>query len=453
MKNKTEEGLFSLSFEAENFKGIKKTVLEVGSKSFLVFGSNAENKSSLIQIMTGTLDKKNLPSEPIMTGEDHARISHKIGGMLHGEYKEYTIDIYFNQKDKKGRLVVTNETGEVVKSPATLIKSMIGAVSFNPTEWMQGDKKKKIEMFKVVTGKRHEIDAVNKQIGEIKEKVKYKKLRASELEGAVNNNEFSSEDIELYSEPKNIEELQKSMSQILVNQKTWDDVKNKTDNFKKDADTHARNGLLARSAKEILTEEYNKKIAEIDAKIFEEESLSDKAIKNSANGKKWLETTSRPSIEEINKQINDANSHNQKNTRIGFLSTQRREMVEAKREVDILGEKITKLEIERNDIFKNSQLPIPDLRIEDDEIYLNDIPLEEGQVNSAKLMDISIDIAMALNPNYKNIFIHNGNLFDKKNIKKIVEKIEKNGYRAIIEMVSYEDNDLEIKFTETEFKK
>jgi hypothetical protein len=128
-------------------------------------------------------------------------------------------------------------------------------------------------------------------------------------------------------------------------------------------------------------------------------------------------------------------------------------MIAAKQEVDALGNNVEKLEQERTDIISKSQLPIEGLRFTDDEIYLDDIPLEEGQVNAAKLMEISIDIAIALNPNYKGIFIHNGNLFDKDNIKKIVSKIEDAGYFAVIEMVSYEGNDLEVRFTETEFKK
>jgi dihydrodipicolinate synthase/N-acetylneuraminate lyase len=64
---------------------------------------------------------------------------------------------------------------------------------------------------------------------------------------------------------------------------------------------------------------------------------------------------------------------------------------------------------------------------------------------------VGVDIAMALNPGLKTIFLHDGSLMDHEALKTIVKKIENNGFQAIIECVS-ESEDVEVRFTETELK-
>ena len=451
-KSEKKEGLYSLSLDVENFKNIDKIVVDIGGRSFLFLAKNGGGKSTLIQAMMSPMDKKVLPSEPIKEGEERARITHKIGGNINGVYQEYTMDLYFTQGDKKGRLVITNEKGETIKSPATMIKSIIGNVSFDVTKWLNDEKKKKLETIKALTGKSVDIDIINKKIGEVKEKIKYKKIRANELEGAVNNHEFTPEEIEKYSDPIDISEYQAVMASISKNQGVWDGINNKLVQFRNDKIAAGKNIEKIAEEKIRLTKAYHEAIAIQEEALKSESESIVKIDTNISNGEKWLENNARPSIDIVNAQINDAVAHNQKHERIGYLATQRREMIAAKQEVDVLGQEIEKMEIARNTLISTSQLPIKGLRFTDEEIFLNDIPLEEGQVNTAKLMEISIDIAIALNPNYKGIFIQNGNLFDKENIKKIVDKIEDAGYFAVIEMVSYEGNDLEVRFTETELK-
>ena len=447
-----KEGLYSLSLDVEHFKNIDKIVVDIGGRSFLFLAKNGGGKSALIQAMMSPMDKKVLPPEPIKEGEERARITHKIGGTLNGEYKEYTMDLYFTQGDKKGRLVITNEKGEAVKSPSTMIKSMIGNVSFDVTKWLNDDKAKKLETIKALTGKGVEIDIINKRIKEIKEDVKYKKKRAEDLEATVANHEFNPDDVEKYSSSIDIDALQSEMAKVSKNQEVWDGIKNKIDGFHKDIDSAQKN-ISSHEAELIrLKEAYEiSRLAKL-ALIQDEKDVIDKTKMNVLKGEEWVKNNQRPSIDEISNKMNDAAAHNQKFERISQLAEQRREMIGAKQGVDVLLGNIHKLEGERSDIISNSQLPIEGLRFTDEEIFLNDLPLEEGQVNTAKLMEVSIDIAIALNPNYKGIFIHNGNLFDKANIKKIVKKIEDAGYFAVIEMVSYDGNDLEVRFTETEFK-
>ena len=205
--NSNNEGLKSIYLELENFKNIEKKVVNIGGRSVMFLGKNGTGKSTLIQAMKSPMDAKIRPSEPIKVGEERAKITHKIAGNINGQYKEYTMDLYFTQGDKSGRLVITNEKGETIKSPATMIKTIIGNVSFSITSWMTDKKDKRLETLKKLTGCGKEIDLINDKIKQLKADRKYKKERSEDLEGALKNHGFTQEQINKYSVPVPMEAL------------------------------------------------------------------------------------------------------------------------------------------------------------------------------------------------------------------------------------------------------
>lgn len=452
MKNENTDGLKPVYLELENFKNIDKKIIDIGGRSMLFMGRNGSGKSSLIQAITSTLDAKSRPSEPIKKGEERAKITQKIAGTVKGEYLEYTLDVYFTQKDKKGRLVVTNKLGEVVKNPATVVKSMIGNVSFDVTKWMNDDKNKKLEVIKSLTGCGKQVDMINISISEKKSKIKASKDRAEQLEGSLSSHEFSKEEIEIYSNPVDISGLQQQLSDISKSQQSWDSVNTKVQGFIKDVDVSKNRITSANNEKERLRLAYEEAIRHQDDIIVAENSNIEKNTSNIKLGTDWLNSNPRPSIDTINDQINKGISHNEKYNRLSRLGDQQREVIKLKDEIATIESEIAKLEKDRTALIASSQLSIPGLKFDDNDIYIDDMPLEEGQINTARIFDISVDIAMALNPTLKVIFLHDGSLFDKDNLAAIIKKIEDKGYMAIVEVVDFDGGDLEVKFTETELK-
>lgn len=451
-KSEPGEGLKSLYLELENFKNIGKTVIDIGGRSMLFVGRNEAGKSTLIQAMISPLDAHFRPSEPIKKGEERAKITHKIGGLLKGKYKEYTLDMYFTQKDKKGRLVVTNEDGEVMKSPASLMKSIIGNVSFDVTGWMTMKKNEKLDVIKKLTGCHVQIDEINNQITEAKNKIKFSNDRVEQLEGALSTHGFTQEEISLYSTEIPVIPIQQELSAIAQSQGEWDNVNNQVNGFKKDITVSQNNITKANNEMARAKAEYERIVAEQQALIEEENALIAKNSNNIELGTQWLQSVVRPTIDEVNKRLNDALVHNEKCSRISQLGNQSREVIKLKDELGKASVAVKDLEAKRMEIIKNSQLSIPGLSFDDMDIYIDGLPVEDTQINTARIFDISVDIAMALNPNLKIIFLHDGSLFDKEHLKLIVDKIENNGYMAVVEMVDFDGGDLEVKFTESELK-
>lgn len=438
------EGLRSIKLVTENFKGLENVLFDIGGKSFMIIGPNGKGKSSFTQAMMSPMNTKLLPSEPIKTGEDHARISHTIGGIVNGESKTYIMDIYFTKKDSKGRLVIRNEHGEELKSPATLIKTIIGNVSFDVTQWLKDTTDKKLKTIKQLTGRGQDIDTVSAQIKIEKEDLKKIKDRGEELDAILSNHGLSAEEVDKYSTKIDITPLQNAMSSVSQQQQQWNQVKAQSDGFRTTVDTCGTT-INNASAEIFRLQEEIKRQQGIIAKATE---AADVANSNIKIADQWLIDNPAPSAEELNAQINQAIAHNEKCNSIAQLAVHQRELLKCRENYEAKKNVISTLETSRADIISKSQLPIPGLTFDDDMLYIDGLPLEEEQINTARLWDIGVDVAIALNPGLKVIFLHDGNAFDKKHLHAIISKIESRGYMAVVEYVKFEGDDLEVKFTE-----
>lgn len=446
----THEGLKSQYLELNNFKNIDKKIIDIGGHSIIIMGKNGTGKSTLIQAMKSPMDSKIIPSEPIKKGEESAKIIHRIAGNLQGEYKEYEMTLYFTPGNKSGKLTITNEKGETVKSPATMIKTIIGNVSFDITGWMNDKKDKKLQILKHLTGCGNDIDLCNIEIKDLKAQRKLKNDRATELEGALNNHGMTQSEIALYSNPVDMTALNTEMSSVAEAQASWDAINNKIEGFYKDIPLSQNNitranSEIARIGHEILR--LQNLMADQQNVINSEKTTIDRLEQNCKLGEDWKAANLRPVITDITTRIQDATSHNEKYLRIGTLSTQQQEMIKLKQEVDGYKMTIEAQENKRNNLITKSQLPVPGLSFDDEEIYLDGVPFEDGQQNTARIFDVSVEVAMALNPNLKIIFLDDASLYDKNHLNSIVKKIEERGYMAICEVVS-ENDEVEVFFTE-----
>lgn len=444
-KTGESEALNFLRLELDNFKNLEKKVVEVGGQSLVILGRNGSGKSTLIDALCSPLDSKLVPTKPIKEGEESAKIEVVIGN----DNKKYIVTLYFTPGNQKGRLVVENDKGETIKSPATFIKSLIGNVSFDPIKWLNESKEKRLATIKNLTGCAKDLDIIKLEIDGHKGTLKAKKDRIKELEAILNNKNFTQEEVEKYSTPVDIESIQAELNSVTKNQATYDGVKKKTDDFASAMATHKANMATA----EIAITDAERKIKELQelieskkAYITDQRTQEALAANKNAEGLAWLNKVTRPSSTEISERLTEATKHNEKCNQIGILATQQKEMIGLKRELGTITTSIEAAEKKRMDKIASSQLPIPGLTFTDDDILLDGIPLEEGGVNTAKIIDISVDIAQALKPNLKAIFIHDGSLLDKQSLRSLIQKIEARGYRAIVEVVS--DGDLDIKFSE-----
>lgn len=442
MRN-SKEGLTFKNIDITNFKNISKTVVDIGGQSILILGKNGAGKSSFIQALMSPLDTKVRPSQPIKEGEERSTISVTLAGVMGGKEKEYILDLYFTPGDQKGRLVITNSEGETVKSPATFIKSLIGNVSFDVTRWLNESKEKKLTTLKQLTGCSDKIDEINLIIKDLKEKKKFKSQRVEEIQAVLKNHGYSPEEVDKYSTQVDLVPIQEEMAAVSKNQQAYDSVVLKVEGFDDDV---VRNSETVKRA--------NEEILRLEALIREQKGIievttemTNKCYANIEAGNKWIASKTRPSVDDVSARLNEAIVHNEHFNKIQVHAGQQKEMLAAKTELDGIASKIGVEEKKRSDIVSSSQLPIPGLSFDDEQIYLDSLPLEEGQINTARIADVSMDIAIALNPGLKTIFLHEASLLDKEGLRRVIKKAEDKGFQVIAEIVS-ENSELEVEFTE-----
>lgn len=447
MTNETQpDGIKFFGLSLENFKNLSHKVIDIGGKSIMIVGPNGSGKSSLIQALCSPLDTKVIPAKPIKKGEDRSMIEVILKGTHGGQPVKYTLELYFSPGNEKGRLIVRNEKDEVIKAPATFIKGLIGNCSFDITAWLHESNEKKLKTLKQLTGCEIEIDKINKSITEKKSIKKHKKERAEELEAVLKNHGYTQEQIELYSKPIDIVPIQTELTNVSSTISAYADVENKMMQFKNAITSEEKKIADRRTEIERLQALIKAEEAAIDLCFAEITKHKNNLIKGDA----WLAKTTKPSSEGISQRLNDATTHNQHYIKVSALAENKREEMKAKNELITIDAEVEKLEKQRGNLISKSQLPIKGLTFTEDQIFIDGLPLGDDQQNTAALFDIGVDVTIALNPGLKVIFLHEGSLFDKKNLEAIIKKIEDRGYQCIAEIVS--EGELDIKFTETEVK-
>ncbi len=445
------EGLKFITLDVENFKSIEKKVVEINGRSLLITGKNGEGKSSLIQALLSGIDSKIQPSNTIKKGAKKASTKVVIAGVMNGKEENYVLEMFYTEANQSGRIILTNSLGEKVKSPKEVLKSIIGNISFDIFAFLKSKKGDQIKILKELSGVAPQINKLDFDRKAVFDDRQFLARTVKENEAVMNNHGMTPDEIDLYSTPIPLEPLQEVMNGISKKITTWTDVKNKTDKFKEDYEVV----LPAIKSKELQaikdnevkvakileeTELIRQSIIDTDAKITLSES-------NYTKGVAWLDKNEEPKAEIASQAITDAVSHNTQHEKVLSLAEKQKGLIADKQRLEKLNSDIEDIDAKKDKLIKNSKLPIKGLSFDEDNIYLDGLPVEEGQQNTAALIDMGVEISMALNPNLRAIFIHEGSLFDKESLSALIKKVEDRGYQLIVELVT-EDEELEVKFTE-----
>lgn len=443
-----KDGLKLLNAEIKNFKNIDHKSVDFGGKSALIIGANRKGKSSLIQALMSPVNSKMLPSKPIKEGEDTASIELVIGGSIAGNEVVYHIDMYFSEKDQKGRLVITDGDGGKIPGGKSMVDSIVGNIGFDILEFIDlgltkdGKVSKPgvisqievlkgfmpVEARKMLMALDNETKTVYDERSEINRDVKSNeaKLKDSDMDPA---------EIEKYSAKKDDADVKKRMNDIGEAISQFDKI---------------TNGVASKKA------EVEKLFMEIEelSKLLETKKESLKTLDvDVTKGEKWLKDKVRPSMESLTVELEEIQKHND----IVKLVAEREVFVKNVREFTEASEKKTKrldtIKSEKAKIFTENPLPVKGLEFTEEEILYDGLPFNENQHPSSTIIGIGIKVAMAMNPNLKLLVIKDGSLLDKKTLNFILKIVEKEDYQLFIEMVDFEgEKDLTVEFIEKEVK-
>jgi DNA repair exonuclease SbcCD ATPase subunit len=418
------------SGEIENFKNIKHAEIQVDGRSFVIAGNNAAGKSSEIQALLGVLTGKGLPAAIIPVDAGDKDIS-KVKVVVESNNEEYTVYASWAKHPVtgkiKGEIDIKNKEGNKIGIKA--FRDMIGDVSFDIfSGFLQKKKQDQIDLLKVISGAKKELDILD-----MERKERYTERTGvnhliTEYEGKLKNKEIG-ETIKVIP----TDEIYSKMNAIEEDLKKWMHVESGLNTRKEEIE---RIGQQIHSDIDQI-KQLEEKIAELKENIKASESKIQTFTSEIKKGSEWLSKVPKPSMELLQEELKQAHQHNEKAEEQKLLIAQHAELVKHKTKSIELTEAIQAIDDKKAKVLSNSQLPVEGLTFDDEGLYLNGVPLEEGSINTAKLWEVGIRIMVAMNNKLK-VCRMDMNVMDKETFATIVALAEQNDMQVIFEKVNWE---------------
>lgn len=432
-----------LQANISNFKNITAKEIRIDGRSLVVIGGNAVGKSSFIQALLSPLDSQYIPAKTIKEGEERGSIKLLIGGEMDGLPKKYNIDIFFTPGNQSGRLVVTNELGEEMKPAKTFLKGLVGNIGFDVFQFLKSKPKEQVEQLKKIAGL--DFGKINLERQKVYDERTYINKKIQEEEAQLKNHGYSDADIGKYSARIDV---------APVKQKITDLGKAIQDYSNVEAGINSRqekyNNNIERCAsidREII--ELMRKIEKLKTEAAEKAAENNQLTVDIGKGKTWLAGNTKPDITKLNEELSAAEEHNRHYEKLEQFKAKNIELNAMKAKSESYSDKIKEIDKNKEDMISNSKLPVAGLTFTDESPLYNGLPLEDGQINKAKLIEIGARIGMAMNPTLRIIFVNDASLLDKNSLKALIELCESEGYQLFLEIVDFSgESELEVKFTE-----
>ena len=455
-----EKGLKFFQAVLENFKNIKACTIAIDGKNLAVIGGNDEGKSSLIQSLKGAASSKFLPEMPIMQGEERAETAVLVKGYdAGGQYVEYHFAFYFSPSNKTGRIVMTDKDGNVQKNMSRKdVDAIFGDISFSITDFLNKSGAKQAQDVKDLTGRAEDLDAIDAKVKALMEDKLHHEKNNKDKESVLKQHGYDQQQLELYSKPVPLPPIEKKLADLTPAMEKYSKIESGIEKRKSEIE----NLKTANQKLQENIEERERKIVDLKKQIEDLESINEgtkRAISTSNNQKTvweeevvkveaWIKNTVKPNVEAVSKELSDAKVHNEHYDIIQKHVLQQKELYAGKEKVATMVQEIEKLRKEKVDIIASSKLPVEGLSYDENGLYLNGLPFNKEQINTATRLAVGEEIQMAKHSNLKCIFIEEGSLYDRESMIKLVKKAEARGYQVIAEFVNFSGGPLEVKWLE-----
>ena len=372
----------------ENFLRISVVDITPDGNVIYITGHNGEGKTSVLNAIWVALSNPRYSEmpKPVKEGEEKAIITLDLN--------KYLITRTFTEKDGATKTVLKVEGAEGAQflSPQKLLDTMIGALTFDPLEFIGMKGKDQVEMLLKLAGGEIDIEAMD-----------IARQNAYDQRTAVNQS-VKTLSAARGEEPEKIEKVDLSEIQgnIEASNKLREDIRTQTDR-----------------ARTLVNE-----IAERQDKLDNINSWIDKAKTAHEKYKPYDELKFELDEGILNNQnVGDWEKWDQAGKDIVTYSDKANEY---KNQIDGIDEK-------KKSAIAALKFPYPGLSFGEGGVVYNKIPLK--QASKAEQIRVSLAIAMALNPKLRVIRIEDGSLLDEKNLKLIHELAVENDYQVWVERV------------------
>lgn len=393
-----------INLQAENVKKLIAIDITPTGNLVEISGKNGQGKTSVLDSLWWALSgAANIQGSPIRNGEKQALIKLDFG--------EFIVTRTFKKDDNRttSTIRIEDAEGTVIRQPQTMLDKLLGQLSFDPLAFARMSKKQQFEQLKrFVPGVDFEaIEAERLKLYDQRTNINRQALEAKVLADKI---------------VVSIEAGEKEVDESALIQELEDAGKHNSSIEQRKAN---RNKLKDRQ--EFLQSEI-KKLSEQVAEMKKEAGDIVEKFLNAPTLPEPIDTSV------ITNKIKVARETNKKfeylGRREGHLLT-RQNLLE---ESHAITEQIETIDADKRSKIAEAKLPVEGLGFGDNEILIDDVPF--NQASDAEQLQVSIAMAMALNPDIRVIRVRDGSLLDEDSMAMLAKMADDKDYQVWIETVN-----------------
>lgn len=383
-----------IELKAENIKRLVAIDIRPSGDVVTLTGKNGAGKSSVLDAIWWALaGERNIQDQPVRQGEKAATVRVDLDGIV--------VERRFNAGGTS-RLTVESKDGAVFRSPQAMLDSMLGALAFDPLEFVSLKPAEKIKMLRAALTTDVDFDALEARRTDLyRERTEVNRDHKRE---AAQADEYRDIPPDLPAKPVNLD-------QVIADGQ----------------DARAHNAKIEAAAETVS--DLARQIADL------EQSLTDAKRRHAEQ----LAIASQPlkDLSALQDAYQRGKTANDAIRRRDVRDTHRRAADEARRKSDALTAEIEGIDATKADAIAKAALPVDGLSWSGDAITLGGVPLD--QVSTGEQLRIGVALAMALNPKIRVLRIKEGSLLDDDNLALIRGLAKQHDFQVWIETVRSDD--------------
>lgn len=394
-----------IKLQAENVKKLRAIEITPDGPIVKISGKNAAGKSTVLDSITWALGgTKAVQAQPIREGENHAFVSLDLG--------DYLVLRTFTPSGSTLR--VTNKEGATYKSPQALLDQFIGRLSFDPMSFARADAKTQRAMLLEVTGiavdnaKLQEaagtlvlgdnaIDTINSTYAAV-----FAERTAVNRQADQAKKSLARLTPVQFTEPVSVSELAAEQADLAENQRCYDAC-----------------ALELRQLR-IQDEGLSAQIAALARQLQEANELQMALHRDIHLKKEELASRSPSDFSGIQDRLAHADEKNRQAQQWQEYQSVSDSAAELSEQANALTARLNAIKAYQQDLVEHAAFPVDGLSFGGNGVLYNGLPLE--QASSAQRLQVSLAVAMALNPELRVIRIDDGSLLDTEHLA-IIEKM------------------------------
>jgi chromosome segregation ATPase len=407
---------------AENYKRLRVVEITPQGRVVQITGRNGQGKSSVLDaIWAALVGSRGIAEKPVRKGAEKARIRLELG--------EFTVTRTIAPNGVH-TLKVENAKGTPMTSPQTLLDQLLGALSFDPLEFVGMKPQQQVETLRQVAKVEIDVDALNAAHDadyaartEVNREVRRLEAQLGTMTVLPALPKEKLDEAAVIAELNAAgEENRKAQEQF----KQREALKARVDNAERDYRSHET--FLASQRRELIKLEKQLESVKKDILAGEiaSENLTVKAAESMANFAAAPEVQ-LVDVAALTAKLQEAQATNReidKRERRDGVSKQLREK---QRETDVLTRRMETRAEEKIAAMAKAQMPIEGLALTDNAVTFQGIPLE--QLGEAEQIRVSTAIAMAANPKLRVIRIMHGEALDDDSLAMLAQMAEENDFQ------------------------